>query len=387
VRANVASTASLASAPSPAGQRFVRARALRHLPKRVSCLVPAVLAACLLPATSALAWNTPPHPTYSLSIVEGETTLPEYPILSTSGHVEPEKPVAVSIVRNGTVVARNVDANGNAGMSQVPQAGDVVTLESPIGTTVGAVVYDGLPSMDPTVCAGSTNFSGHNSPGETVRGGYFTERLHLPYWPEQTNFGTAQVTMLSGTSFGGSFLSPLAIGETVYAVESLETPLAGGAVFKYSSEIERPVGACPPPPPPAAVPPPPPPALQGSVLKLSRITIRQLLRRGWLDRVTINQPGTVVQDLYLAGSGRLPAFASSHKGRRHNKPKPLGLLLAHGSTSAASAGTVSVSLHITPKGRRKLAHARRVRAVLITTLRAASGAELNLERRTLTLHR
>jgi hypothetical protein len=343
----------------------------------------ALLAIC---AFAAPVWASAP-PKYTLEITEGETTLPEYPILSTSGRVEHtgSGSVAVSITHGGIVVAKSAGEEGGAWMSQVPQVGDVVSLESPVGTTVGAVVYDGLPSIDPTVCAGSPNFSGQNSPGETVRGGYFTE-MQNPYREEErAGRGRAQVTILSGTSFGGSFLSPLAFGQTVYAEESLETPLAGDAVFDYSSLNERPVGACPAPPPPP-LPPPPPPALQG-LLKFTRTTIHRLLTHGWLDQVTINQPGTVIQDLYLQG-GTLPTFASfaGVHGHRH-KRKPPALLLAHGSATAKTAGTVNVLIRVTTKGRRALRHARRVHAVLITTLRSTSGAKLSLGRRSVLLKR
>ena len=74
-------------------------------------------------------------------------------------------------------------------------------------------------------------------------------------------------------------------------IESVEKPLAGGATFTYTSENDRPVGACPVPPPPPA--PPAIPALQGSIFKLAHITIHKLLKSGWLDQVSINQPGTV----------------------------------------------------------------------------------------------
>ena len=191
----------------------------------------ALLAICA--GAPASAWATSHGPKYSLKIVEGETTLPEYDqIASTSGNVEPNAQVAVSIIRNGTTVYRDVQNGGGAWLSQVPQVGETVTLESPVGTTVAAVVYDGLPSIDPTVCAGSTNFSGENSPGDTVEGSYVTDSLRTdPYGHvtgvNETNFGEAQVKMLSGTTFGGSFLKPLESGETVAAVESLKTPLAG----------------------------------------------------------------------------------------------------------------------------------------------------------------
>jgi hypothetical protein len=182
-------------------------------------------------------------PVYTLKVTEGETTLPEYSIVQTSGSVEGGSGIhsaAISITRGGVVIERGKNEHEpSTSTSQVPQVGDVLTLEAPIGTVVGSVVYDGLPSMDPTVCAGSTNFSGQNSPDETVRGSYFTETLHVEKYssyPEQVNSGRAQVTALTGTSFGGSFLAPLQLGQTVSATESLETPLAGNAVFKYVSE-------------------------------------------------------------------------------------------------------------------------------------------------------
>jgi hypothetical protein len=334
-------------------------------------------------------WATDPSaPAYSLSIVEGETTLPEYQIVSTSGHVQPSAEVGVSIIRNGTVVARSTGKE-NTWMSQVPEVGDLVTLETPLGTTVGAFVYDGLPSIAATVCAGSASFSGQRSEGQAVEGGAFTLALETdPYGTNvrETAFSEAQVTALSGSTFGGSFLAPLALGQTVYASESLKTPLAGGATFTYSSENERPVGACPPvpvvaPPPP----PPPPPALEGSILKLVLTNIRNLIKHGWSDRVTINQPGTVIQDLYLQ-SGALPAFASS-RGKTHHAKKPAAMLLARGTVTATSAGTVEVVLRVNSRARRKLEKMKSVKAVLVTTLRSASGTKLDLGRRSVSFHR
>ena len=354
--------------------------------RRASCLALLVLGAGAVSATPAGAWEEEPKaPEYSISVVEGVTTQPEEPILSTSGSVRlphtRHVQITLRIVHNGVTVAQDTESNGYAGFSQVPQVGDTVYLESPTGNVVGADVYDGLPSMDPTVCAGSTNFSGQRSAGEEVEGSYETLVVHPSYTARHPG-EAAQVTALSGSSFAGSFLKPLAFGETVQAVEHLRTPLAGGAIFSYSSENDRPVGACPVPP--AFNPPPPPPALQGSIFKLSRITIRKLLKSGWLSQVTINQPGSVVEDLYLQG-GAMPAYASSSKGRHHRRVPP-ALLLARGSASTANAGKVNVILHVTSQGRRKLRHSGRVRAVLITTLHSSSGAKLDLERRTLTLH-
>jgi hypothetical protein len=351
---------------------------------RASCLALSVLVAGAVAVTPAVAGTSPPE--YSLSIVEGANTQPEDPILHVSAYVHPRAEVAVSIAHNGLVVVKD---SGNEGvwLSQVPQVGDVVTLESPVGVVRGAVVYDGLPSLDPTVCAGSTNFSGQRSAGEILEGGYYTVVPHPSYFARRGG-GMAQVQVLSGPNFQGGFLTPLMGGETVFAVESLTSTIAGGATFTYSSENDRPVGACPVPPPPP--PPPPPLALMGSIAKLVRTSIHRLLQSGWSTHVTINQPGTVVEDLYLH-EGALPAFAAGNKhaasARKRHRHKPPALLLARGTATARTAGTVTVTMHLTSGGRRVLRHARSVKVVLIATLHANSGAKLTLERRSLTLHR
>jgi hypothetical protein len=356
----------------------------RRPARRASCLALLIAGVAATVPASAGAWNEEPAtPEYSLSITEGVTTLPEESIFSTSGYVRPRAETVLTLVHDGVVVAKDTESNGDVGFSQVPQVGDVVNLESPAGRLVGSVVYDGLPSMDPTVCAGSTNFSGQRSAGMEVKGDSFTLVSH-PHYTARRPGEQAQVTVLSGSSFGGSFLEPLQIGQTVEATEQLQTPLAGGATFTYSSRNERPVGACPLPPP-LPPPPPPPPALLGSILKLPRTTIARLLRSGWVDQVTINQPGTVIQDLYLDG-GSVPASASSVKGRHRARRHP-AMLLARGSTSATAAGTVDVTIRLTAQGRRRLRHVHNIRAVLVTTLRSASGATLSLGHRSVSLHR
>ena len=116
--------------------------------RRVGFACAVLFGACAL-ITPAAAPAAAHGPRYSLKVVEGETTLPEYDqIAYTNGSVEPHAQVAVSIIRGGTTVYRDVDNNGSAWLSQVPQVGDVVTLESPVGVTIGSAVYDGLPSID-----------------------------------------------------------------------------------------------------------------------------------------------------------------------------------------------------------------------------------------------
>lgn len=346
-----------------------------------------LLSALLLAAPAGA--SGPHGPRYTLQVDEGATTLPEYEhpdsawaSLEGSPHTE----IFLSLIHAGLVVevGHGHDESDSASVSG-PQVGDELLLEAPKGTVIARVTYDGLPTIDPTVCAGSTNFSGENTSGYVVEGNYSLNVLETPYHqgtrPVRKAYGEAQVKTLSGTTFGGDFLQPLAIGEDVTAVESLKTPLAGEATYTYISETERPVGACPTPPPPDI--PPAPPVLDGSIIKKLSTTIHKFLRFGARDEVTINQPGTVIQDLYLKG-GTLPAYASAT--HHHGKPEP-ALLLARGSASSKAAGTVTVLLKPTAKGRRKLKSMRSANVVLITTLRSSSGAKISLARRSITLHR
>jgi hypothetical protein len=328
--------------------------------------------------------NSTPH--YSLSIVEGVTTLPEYSVENTSAGTPNKQEAVVKIFHNGAEVAKS-KGEGGAWMSKVPTVGDTVTLESPAGTVIGSVAYDGLPTIDPTVCAGSANFSGQRSEGEEVEGKYVSLRVHTtPYVTEKEEFGFghAQVTTLAGKTYSGSFLSALIAGQTVSAVESIKIPIAGGAVFDYSSESVRPVGGCPSPPAPISIPAPIlPPAIQGAIVKFVTSTIHKLLKFGLSDQVSINQPGTVTQDLYLQG-GALPALAAS---RHKHRKLPPALLLARGAATAAVAGHVTVHLKLTARGRHRLRTARSLKAVLVTTLRTAGGHALSLPRRSVLLHR
>jgi hypothetical protein len=100
--------------------------------------------------------------------------------------------------------------------------------------------------------------------------------------------------------------------------------------------------------------------------------------------VTINQPGTIVQDLYLQ-DGKLPAFAAANKRKHHARKVPPAQLVARGSATATHSGTVDVLIRVTAKGRRLLRHRSKVRLVLVTTLRSNTGAKLSLARRTVTL--
>src|SRR5271154_3615253 len=148
------------------GLRFLNRRAHMSVFGRGTGLALVAVCAGIPFIAPAVASATKP-PAYTLSITEGETTQPEDSIIATRGSVHPSASVAVSIIRGGIEVSRASGEEGYAGMASIPAPGDVVNLESPTGPNgypggkiVGSFVYDGLPSIDPTVCAGSANFSG-----------------------------------------------------------------------------------------------------------------------------------------------------------------------------------------------------------------------------------
>jgi len=346
-----------------------------------------------LAPSAASAWNNIHGTLYTLKVVAGETTLPEYPVSGVSATAEVESgrspQVAVSIVHNGITQITSSDHEGEWGASispQAPETGETVVLESPVGHTIGSVVYDGMPTIDPTTCIGSANFEGENTAGYTVEGSYVVDSLVKPYHhsPEkkETGFQQAQVKTLTGTSFGGNFVQPIPSGATVSVTESLKTPLSSEETFLYESERLEPANkSCPapaPPPPPAPVVTP----LQGSIARLLHATILTVLKRGWRDHVSINQAGTVTQDLFLR-DGKLPAHASRAS---HHKTPP-ALLLARASATATGPTTLSLDLKLTKTGRRKLSAAHRISAILLTTLHTAGGQVDTLPPHSVTLKR
>ncbi len=363
------------------GSSYARRAVRAQAEALTGLLVVALLALCVITPASALANY---HGTqYTLEVTEGENTIPQYEsVAGTVAKVEPSASVAVSIIRNGTTVYRS-EGDGWAGVPQVPQPGETVVLESPVGHVIGSDVYDGLPTIDPSTCVGSTNFEGENTSGFTVEGSYVTYTLlsARKHEVQRSGFSQAQVKTLTGTSFGGSFLAPIAPGATVMVTESLKSALPGEATYTYVSERVEPANAsCPAPAPTHPAPPPLVTPLSGALTTLGHSKIQIILKSGYRDHVRINQAGTITQELFLRG-GKLPAVAARH----HKKPHP-ALLLARGTAKTSVPGTVSVALKLTTAGRRKLKSTGTVNAILLTTLRTANGQVDTLAPKSLRLH-
>jgi hypothetical protein len=346
----------------------------RNVGRRIGLLLAAagILALVLTPGALAAA------PQYELYVSSGASTRgPLNYTYAWAENVPGNPPLALSILRSGSVVASQVGA-GYAELTQAPSPGDTLVLQDPVGTTVASMVYDGLPSIDPSVCVGASGMSGQRTGAAAVTAGAYLATGAGPYAEGSGNL-TAQISTLSGSSYAGSFATPLTSAHTVWANEALQSSAPGGGLFDYNSTTSRPAGGCPAPPPP---PPPPPPvakvaALTGKILSLTGATLAKLLHSGWTIPLQVSQPGTVTMNLFLEG-GRLPAKAS--------KKKHPAMLLARGRAVAKAPGKVILHLRLTASGRRKLKHAKRAHVVLLTTLHGAT-ATLNLGKRKLTLRR
>jgi len=343
--------------------------------RRILLLLAAVglLALILAPGASAAA------PQYELYVSSGASTRgPLNYTYAWAENVPGNQQLSLSILRAGSVVASQAGA-GYAELTQAPSVGDTVVLQDPVGTTVASVVYDGLPSIDPSVCVGAASISGQRTGAAAVTAGAYLATGGGPYG-EGNGYLTAQISTLSGSSYAGSFATALTSAHTVWANEMLQSSAPGG-LLTYNSTTSRPVGACPtpaPPPPPAPKPPAAKvAALSGKILALTGATLAKLLHSGWTIPLQVSQPGTVTMDLFMEG-GRLPAKAS--------KKKHAAVLLARGQAVAKAPGKVTLHLRITPSGRHRLRHAKKVHVVLLTTLHGTTGT-LNLGRRKLTLHR
>ncbi len=220
--------------------------------------------------------------------------------------------MAVSITHNGLVVAKQ-SGEGGVWLSQVPQVGDIVTLESPGFVT--AVTYDGLPSSEPTVCAGSNNFSGQRT------GGYTASKVVTTQ--SGPTLGTSPGATAAWLRFRclpdrASAATSLATRQWRYRLRRRVADFASRwwrDVHLTRSENDRPVGGVRR-------------RLLLRLLRRSRLPGRSRNSRGSRSpscfapdgstHVTINQPGTIVEGLYQH-SGILPAFAATSKTKRPRK--------------------------------------------------------------------
>jgi hypothetical protein len=302
---------------------------------------------------------------------------------------------AVSIVHNGAVAATQ-SGPGDAYLTAAPVIGDTVRIEQPPGNPIDSIVYN--LSVDPSTCIGAKTISGQRSdPGAQV--------FAYAFVPSEGGFGTytqAQITTLSGSTYAGTFSRALTSSDVVSVGETASFTRAYG-YFEYDESLKTAVGACPQPPPPANVSgpaavvgagPPPPPAKvsgpagprppTGSISVNARRALRSFFHKGLTMVVSVDQPGKVVENMFLA-NGKLPGKAST-VGSAKSKRKHGATLIGRGSSKVAKAGAVKVTVRPT-RAAKRLRRKRALKVQLLTTLSNLAGQTTTLPPKRVTLKR
>ncbi len=200
---------------------------------RTSCLALLILgiAAAAAPVPAAAWSEEPTAPEYSLSIVEGETTLP--------GRTDRSPPAATSepraevVAEDHSTTARSwqqgTGSNGDVWLSQVPQVGDVVDARNAVRTP-GRLGRLRRPALD-----GPDGLRRLDELLRTALPGNGSRRRAPTRWcptPTATRRarpgGEAQVTALSGQSFARQLPDAPGVRQTVQAVERCKRPSPAG---------------------------------------------------------------------------------------------------------------------------------------------------------------
>jgi hypothetical protein len=163
--------------------------------------------------------------------------------------------------------------------------------------------------------------------------------------------------------------------------DAAEPQATAGAIFTAPDAPLPPVPPAPPAPPdtPTSRDRTPPRGTLPRSIELPRASA--LAKAGKLTgKITVNEPSTVRQALYL-DNGRAPkAIASGRRARR----KPV--LFGQGTVNAKQAGTVKVTIKLTAKARKQLKSTRkRVKVVLLTELVDRAGNKTRLAAKRLTI--
>lgn len=281
------------------------------------------------------------------------------------------------------VAMRTEQVRGGVVVPRVPggvslQVGDVFRIvRQDNGAVLAQTTYDGTPALSERTCLGQNAFSGtraSDAPVAVRAYGAFESTSLDRYSPRRNNI--VRVRVLGDGTFAGVFDEPLGPGDLIRVAQTAET-LIGGVHTTVETTVSRVVGPCPPPPP--AVVDRTPPKSTSFELGAASTSVRSFLRFGLTSFVGIDEPGTVMQALYLDNGAKLPAGAA--KAKR----KPKAVLLGTGRTSSPIAGVVKVVLKPTKAGRSALKGKRSANAVLLTSVRDAAGNTVNLKARKLRL--
>jgi hypothetical protein len=280
--------------------------------------------------------------------------------------------IEVKVARAG---ADQTSATG-AGYARIASfalaAGDEVTVTDVDTSDAHTVTYTGQPTLDVSaLCAAGAKFSGTRDDGKDVS---------VSATSASGAVGAVKVATGAGTTFAGGFTTTLT---SAWTVRAQETVLATPAFSAYA-DVSRTALDCPPPvvadptatPTPTPVPvvttaaPDPAPAPPSAsappkdvIAPLASLTVR--VTRAWRalvggtfsDKVTLTEPGTVKQVLYL-DTGAHAAKAT---------------VLGSGRAVVAKAGKVTVKVKLSKKGKAHVRARKAVKVKLVTTVVDRAG--------------
>ncbi|MBI5106939.1 MAG: hypothetical protein HZB46_18485, partial [Solirubrobacterales bacterium] len=226
------------------------------------------------------------------------------------GYVEsyPGTPHAgrLDVVRAGSVVATSTGHEWGTWVETLVQPGDELVYTDLDSGQAQQVTVTGRPAFDASVCGTPGSVSGTRDPDGAVDLGAY---LYFGPYGSRNDYLEGAVTTLSGEQFAGSYPKVLAPEWRVHVTQTRKLP--GDVVFTTSTS--RKVGACAPPaaapavvPVPAPAPKPPVdtgrPAGKLDVPKAvfaPAAAFRALSAGVFTTTVTVDEPGTVTQTLYL----------------------------------------------------------------------------------------
>jgi hypothetical protein len=302
---------------------------------------------------------------------------------AATGHVEGYAVVSgasvsdtfqLDVKRGGVVVATGSGVGYVQLTPFLVAAGDELVLTDVTTTESHSATYTGAPALDASVCGAAATFSGLRDAGATAS---VSAALTYGAADARNDVVPAVKVAAGGATFSGSFAKPLTSAWAVTAQEGRSID-AGFSVF---SDITRPVGDCPPvpvadspppvPAPAAPAPPAPVPDLlaPGGKLGALKLTgaLKALLAGTFADVVTITEPGTVTQTLYLDDGAPLPKATAAAAAAK----KPT--VLATGRAVAGKPGTVAVKVKLSNKGKTHFKRRTTAKVALVTVVTDRAG--------------
>jgi hypothetical protein len=301
-------------------------------------------------------------------------------------------PTSIEVRRGETVVKSGAFSVSGFAL----QAGDVIRVLRN-GAEAASLTYDGYPSFDAGTCAGQTAFTGKRTGTANVSEVYAYKWEPFRYRGFDTYRTTGEIvgdiTGLAGDAFSGAFRAALPAGHILTATQT-QRP-ADGVTF-YTT-VERPVADCPQQTTEPSQQPQLPTVTPDTVKPKGKLilpsgkvlTLKNLFDAdGMTTTVELDEPGTVVQALYLRNGAKVPQVVTANAAQKKKKKKKAKrVLIAKGQASSQTAGQVKVRLKATKKARKAYKRKRKVKAVLVTTVADLAGNVTSLPQRKLTLRK